>query len=143
MAFKWLHVYCLELFVIETILSVDGLRCFKCDSTSNPDVCGADFKLTSLNTSFILDSCDYCIKYRFTNDRVYFRTCSKYSDYTYKLGCDTCRASGTRVRSCYCNENLCNGAVSGLSALSDITLVCLLVYYSLVEFDFKRIYRFI
>ncbi|XP_053374321.1 uncharacterized protein LOC123532034 [Mercenaria mercenaria] len=124
--------------VTDIIVLVDGIQCYNCNSQSQRDVCGADFKLTSSDTIFIVDDCHFCNKYHFSNDGVYIRNCTKKTPgrIQFKFGCEEAKVSGTTVETCSCSDNLCNGAISRLAAVPAIILVCLSIFYSL-EPDIK------
>ncbi|XP_060592141.1 uncharacterized protein LOC132746882 [Ruditapes philippinarum] len=122
------------IFIVytNTICSVKGIRCFACDSSADGDICGTSFKMTSSNTSYIVDNCDYCSQYHFSNDRVIIRSCAKTTGLRVTAGCDSCKLSGVRVRACYCDDDLCNSAVSRkreLNLLLSVIVVCLLLNY--------------
>ncbi|XP_053373794.1 uncharacterized protein LOC128546677 [Mercenaria mercenaria] len=135
---KPLQLLVLVVTVTETVVLVSGIQCYNCDSKSHRNVCGADFKLTSSNTTFIVDDCHFCNKYHFSNDGVYIRNCTKKTPGTiqFKFGCEEAKVNRTTVETCSCSDNLCNGAIPRLAALPSVIIVCLSVFYSL-EPNFK------
>ncbi|XP_060562992.1 uncharacterized protein LOC132722500 [Ruditapes philippinarum] len=123
----------LLFIVIDRIGPVDGLKCYNCD-TRKPDhraVCGEHFKLTKSNTSFLLDNCEYCSKYHFTNTGDVIRNCTlkKEKSFTFKFGCENKEVGGETVKICACEDELCNGARSHLTTMILVYLLVFLVIF--------------
>ncbi|WAQ94381.1 hypothetical protein MAR_007099 [Mya arenaria] len=112
-----------------------SMKCFECNSEQLPRECSSVFKLTKENATYIRDDCDTCLKVYFVNGSSYQRHCRPKvsSGYHLSLGCEK---DGDK-RTCYCQEELCNGARSELAAFTIMIFVCISAYllYSFMSPD--------
>ncbi|KAL4222081.1 hypothetical protein ACF0H5_018122 [Mactra antiquata] len=115
--------------VLCMVATVNAIQCFKCSTKIHFDDCRRELNST-LDTMFIEDNCQYCLKYDFKDTDDIIRNCTKKSEnsVSFKFGCkDSKKGYSPSYRECACTSDFCNGGHSNTATVSFLLLVAMSV----------------